>query len=722
MEPTSKQPAADEQLVSIDYRRYLRALRKYKWLIAALMAVAVTATVIHTGRQTKIYAARASMLIDPAAPQVLGNQVQEVVQLGAGNFWSNADYYNAQVEILSSYELARRTVEMAALHRKLLSPEQREELTDEQQLSAATHLVKSRLKISYPEKNRVVYVEVEHEDPKLAALIANAHVDAYIAYNLGLRADGTGLASKWLAKELDTAEGELLDSEHDLFEFKKENDILSVSLEDRQNLVTTNIARFTDALNDARTRRIELGATLERMHTADLDNVLESPVFSLTENSTVEQLKVQYYLELNKLAELETEIGPRHPKYLAQKKKVDDLYAAIGREARLTIKSIEEKYKATKAAEVAYAAEVERYKQEAFALGPKAVDYNRLTRRQRSNERKYDIVLERLRTSDLTGRLDTINVRPLDPAVAAKSPVRPNMRRNVIVATAIALFLGIGLAILLDFLDRTVKSAEDIESATNAPLLGVIPSLEDISAEPENLRVRDMYVAENPTSRVAECCRSIRTNIMFSGADRELRTLVVSSPNPREGKTTTVMYLGTTMAQSGQRVLVIDSDMRRPRLHQSTGVSRGRGLSNLVLREADFDDVIKSTDVPNLYVLPCGPTPPNPAELLMTNAFHETLAELEKRFDRILLDSPPLLAVTDAVVLAQQADGIIMVAKAGKTIRDDVARAARQLSDVKLGITGVVLNELDLEDRQYGYYYQYYGYGYGPDKTGEAGA
>jgi capsular exopolysaccharide synthesis family protein len=241
--------------------------------------------------------------------------------------------------------------------------------------------------------------------------------------------------------------------------------------------------------------------------------------------------------------------------------------------------------------------------------------------------------------------------------------------------------------------------------------------IEEGPAGEETLKERDLFVFANPTSRIAECCRSIRTNIMFSGADKPFKVLVVSSPNPREGKTTTVMYLGTTMAQSGQRVLLIDSDMRRPRLHQSTGISRTRGLSNLVLREADFDDVIKTTDIPNLFVLPCGPLPPNPAELLMTKAFADTLAELSRRYDRILLDSPPVLAVTDAVVLAKQADGIILVAKAGKTIRDDVKRAARQFSDVDANIVGVVLNELDVRDRGYGYYYQYYGYGYGTEEA-----
>lgn len=712
---------ARDQIVNIDIRRYLRLLSKYKWLIAATVALVVTAVVIRTSRQTKIYSATATIVIDPAPPDLLGQQVQEIVQLGAGNFWSNTDYYNAQVKILQSYALARKTVEANDLHLKLLDEGAREGKAREELVDQSTKLLMGSLSIRYPEQNRIVHVTVQHRNADLAAEIANAHVNSYIAYNLSLRADGTDLASRWLAKEFDSAEKELRSSEMELFEYRRDNDILSVSLEDRKNMVVGNIQHYTDAMNAARSRRIELGALLSRIRKVAGEEILGSPIFELTDNSALNSLKSQYYLERNALIDLEKEYGPKAPEWAKQKEKVDGLYTALEREAASSVRALEEKYQAALAAENAYAAEVERYKKEAFELGPKAVEYNRLMRDQRSDEEKYNIVLGRLRTSDLTSRLNTINVRRLDPAQPSYVPVSPNMRRNVIVAVAVSLFLGIALALGLDFMDRSIKSADDIQAASGAPLLGIIPVIDEDGEALKDLKNRDLYVKENPASQVAECCRSIRTNLMFSGADRKLQTLVVSSPNPREGKTTTVMYLGTIMAQSGQRVLLIDSDMRRPRLHQSTGISRTVGLSNLIIGDADYDDVIKTTEIPNLYVLPCGPTPPNPAELLMSQRFHEVLAELGRRYDRILLDSPPILAVTDAVVLARNADGVVMVAKCGKTNRDAVAGAARQLRDVDAGIVGVVLNELDLNDKQYGYYYySYYGYGYGTKDEAEA--
>lgn len=703
-----------EPIVSFDARRYLRLLLRYKWLILATASVLITGVVIWTSRQTKIYSATASIVIDPAPPDLLGQQVQEIVPLGAGNFWSNADYYSAQVKIIGSLALCRRTVESKDLHLKLLSEDDRESKTREEAVDLAAKMLLGDLSVSYPDKDRIVYVTVRHHDANLAAEIANAHIDSYIAYNLDLRSEGTDLASRWLAKEFDAAERELRDSETKLFEYRKDNDILSVSLEDKTNLVVGNIQHYTDELNRARARRIELGALLGRIRKVADEDVLESPVFELTDNQNLASLKAQYYLERNTLLDLEKEFGPKAAEHIKQKQKVDELYLALEREARASIRALEEKYQASLAAETAYTAELERYKREAFELGPKVVEYNRLLRDQRGGEEKYSIVLGRLRTSDLTSRLNTINVRRLDRAQPSYAPVAPNMRLNVVLAVAVSLFLGVMLAIGLDLLDRSIKSADDIQAAAGASLLGIIPSIDDGGGALDDLKTRDLYVKNNPASQVAECCRSIRTNIMFSGADRRLKTVVVSSPNPREGKTTTVMYLGTTMAQSGQRVLLIDTDMRRPRLHQSTGVSRTIGLSNLIIGDADYDDVVKTTDVPNLYVLPCGPTPPNPAELLMSQRFTDVLSELGNRYDRILLDSPPVLAVTDAVVLSRTADGVILVAKCGKTSRDAVTGAARQLREVDARLVGVVLNELDLTDKQYGYYYySYYGYGYG---------
>ncbi|HEY5952592.1 MAG TPA: polysaccharide biosynthesis tyrosine autokinase, partial [Kofleriaceae bacterium] len=341
------------------------------------------------------------------------------------------------------------------------------------------------------------------------------------------------------------------------------------------------------------------------------------------------------------------------------------------------------------------------------------VAYNELLRRKKSVEDRYNILRSRLSTSELTDRMnrniDSTNVRPLDPALVPYAPVSPSLRKNVVAAVVLSLIAGLGLVFLIVLFDRSIKSTEDAVQATGAPLLGIIPVIDESELAESTNSNRDLYVHRNPGSSVAECCRSLRTNVLFSAADRQLKTIVISSANPREGKTTTVIYLGTTMAQSGQRVLLIDTDMRRPRLHASLGVSRQTGLTNLIVGDHAIDDVIKTTEIPNLYVLPCGPPPPNPAELLMTQRFQAILAELGTRFDRIILDSPPLGIVTDAVVLSKHTDGVILVAKSGKTLRDELKRAARQIRDVDGKIFGTIVNAIIPNSRS-GYYYSYYGY------------
>jgi capsular exopolysaccharide synthesis family protein len=564
--------------------------------------------------------------------------------------------------------------------------------------------------IKYPDDNRIMYVVVSNNAPALAAEIANDHVATYLAYSKGLLSSNTKEASGALATEFDDAEQKLRDSESALFQYQKDNDLLAVTLEDRQNMVSSGITMYTNKLNETHARRIELTAKLERMRKTENDDVLASPILILGENTSFDALRAEYYSERNKFIELEKEIGPKNTAYQMQKAKLDDLYAALQSEAKRLLAGLEEQVQAIATTEAALKAEIDHATQDSLALGPKVVAYNELLRKKKSAEDRYNILRTKLSTSEMSYRMDrnydSSNVRPLDPALVPTYPVSPSLHKNVAAAGAIALLAGLGLVFLIVFLDRSIKTTADAQQATGAPVLGVIPLLHESQLDGDE-SARDLYVHKQPTSSVAECCRSLRTNILFSSADRQLKTIVVSSANPREGKTTSVIYLGTTMAQSGQRVLLVDTDMRRPRLHVSMGVSRQTGLSNLIVGEKDYDDVIKTTDIPNLSILPCGPLPPNPAELLMSQRFQIVLAELAKRFDRVILDSPPLQLVTDAVVLSKQADGVIMVVHADKTLREDAKRAARQIRHVGGTIFGTVVNAID--DSRSTYYYGKYG-------------
>lgn len=700
----------EAELFNFDLRRYIKALRRYMFPLLALIAIAVTAAVIYTSRQPQIFEARASVQIEPRLPDLLGQGENGIVGITTG-----VEYYKQQRQVLGSYTLLRQTVQDHGLVAKLLTEYERAGTSPEKQLGLAVARLQRTLKVRYPDQDRIMYVVVRSERPELAATIANNHVATYVAYSRGLLSTDTQQASKALQTEFEQAAAKLQESEAKLYQYQKENEILAVSLEDRQSLVSGNITSYTQRMNEARGRRIELGAKLERMKKASALEVLDSPILMMGDSASFDALRAQYYTERNAFLQLEKEVGPKNPEYLKQKAKVDDLYAALQSEARRIVGGVQEQHEAAIATERALGAEVERFKQEAFELGPKIVAYNELQRAKKNWEDKYNILRNRLSTSELTGRMNneinTTHVKPLDPALVPTTPVSPSLRLNVAVAVVLALFLGVGLVFVSVFLDRTVKTTTDAQIAAGVPVLGFIPVLESNADD----RTRDLYVHFNPKSLIAESCRALRTNILFSAADRSLKTLLVSSANQREGKTTSVIYLGTTMAQSGQRVLLIDTDMRRPRLHASTGVPRQHGLTNLMLGEEYYDDFIKTTEIPNLFVLPCGPLPPNPSELLMTKRFEVVLAELASRFDRVILDSPPVQAVTDAVLLSKLVDGVILVVRADKTLREDVKRSARQIRDVGGAITGLIVNEIDTSDRSY---YSYgYSYGYGTDES-----
>ena len=240
--------------------------------------------------------------------------------------------------------------------------------------------------------------------------------------------------------------------------------------------------------------------------------------------------------------------------------------------------------------------------------------------------------------------------------------------------------------------------------------LGLVPSIP--GGDATHPKERDLYIHSHPKSSIAECCRTIRTNLMFLSPDKPVKTLVVTSAGAQEGKTTTLINMGMAFAQSGNRVLLIDTDMRKPRLHKSFGVSNELGLSTLIMGEGKLDDAIKSTDVPGLFILPSGPIPPNPAELLHTDNFKHLSRQLADKFDKIIFDSPPIGAVTDPLVLANQMDGTLLVLKISKTNRDMAEQAVRSLKDANARILGAVLNDVDLEKKEHGYYVGYY-YGYG---------
>lgn len=702
----------------IDLRHYWHVFKKRWWIMLATVIVVATASVVVAMHRPRIYQAAASVIIEPQAPRVLGGETVEVQELGQGSaFWDNAEYFNTQERILTSRSLARAVVEKYSLHKDARLVVPAPGASEEDLIERATGIVRGAIDVKMISDSRVLQILIRDGDPGLARDLANWVADVYIERNVSKKHDVTRDAKRYVAQQLDEAKGELDRAEKALYAFKKDNNILYMSLENQRNQVSKDLDTYASSLTEAERRSIDLKAKRNALSALLNDGSSAAPSSFFTPSATIETLRSMYLDERRKLQVLEERYGPKHPEVLAQRARVETSLQDLKEEVGTLLRSLDGELRALAESIGQYKAKVAALTDEAHRINEKEKDYKQLTRDAASADENYTLLLRRLNESKLEERNFANNISLLDEARLPNSPVEPNVRKSAFVGFALGVMLALGLAFLIEFLDRSIKSQDDIEGVIGLPFLGMVPSV----SQAEGAGQPELFIAKQPTSTVAECCRVVRTNILFSSPDKPLRTLVVSSSNPVEGKTMNVVQLGIVMAQGGHKTLLVDTDMRRPRLHKALRASNENGVSRVVVGEATLESAVKSTDVPNLFLLPCGPIPPNPAELLQTERFAALVRTLAEKYDRVIFDSPPALAVTDAVVLSRLVDGTVLVVRAGRTSRDALMRTRRAMAAVGTRITGVVLNDVNLKNPHYASYYQYqYKYHETPAAAGAA--
>ncbi len=707
----------------VDPKFYLRVIIRRKWLILLVFSLVVGATTLYTTRQPRVFAAQISLIIDSKEPRFLDNQIQDVNNDTTSYYWANKEYLETQYKIIQSRAVSQRVVEKLGLSTdaeflgvaKIADAKQRAELMT--RMDAVSRL-QGMIKVEPVKESRVSLIKIEDREPNRAALLANEVAQAYSDEVMAQKLQLTENASKWLDERRDSLSDSARTSELALYEYRKQSDILA--LDDRASMVSTKLQEMGKVLTEAQIRIAALKARssairgVQSQQGAD-DRLWAEALPAARENQTLIKLKDRIFTLRNECTDLASRYLEEHPKLLECREKLASGEKDFARELSNIVISTEAELREAVEKERNLKGLFEASKTEAFELEKKRVELDKFKQDADNAKRQYDSVYKRLKDIELSGLLRTSNVRVLDAARPQLAPIRPNVPQGVLMGVIAGLVLGLGLALLLEFLDSSVTSQVDVEERLGLTFLGFVPTIPlHAGSSP------DLHIHREPKSLIAECMRAIRTNVLFMSPDKPFRRMLVTSSGPQEGKSTTTINLGIAMAQSGNRVLIVDTDMRRPRLHKAFGVPNDVGVSSLVVAEGKLDDAIKSTEVPGLFIMPCGPIPPNPAELLHTKAFSELLDKLGERFDKVLLDSPPVGAVADAVVLATQVDGVVMVLKAGKTNRDVAKRTLRALTDVKAPLYGAVLNDVDLErskygDYYYGYAYRYYGEG---DKKG----
>jgi capsular exopolysaccharide synthesis family protein len=700
---------------------YVRVLWKRKWLVLMVAVIGAGSAYAWTLRQPRIYEADGTLVYDPNPTKPLGRDVEDVATPMLS--WDSREYFATQNKIITSRTVAERVVRKLSLHENpdfWNVPAAERAHWKPASISDAAQRLRAATRVAPERDTRIVHVMVKDRSPERAMLLANTIADSYIEKTMEDRLGATTGALEWLGKQLDSLKTQLEHSELALHEFSEQHTNLAVSLEDQQNIVAANIQQLSRSLIDIKTKRIELGSRVAELKAANVEDPLRVYAGIITTNPAVTQLRERYRQLITEREALAVHYGDEHPKIIAITAQIATLKLELRAEVDGLIAAAQSDLNEVQQTEKGMEAALDQANRVGLELNLQEISHRSLMRERDNTSKLYGTLLERTAQTDLTRALQVAYVRVVDQALTPREQISPRVNVAVAVGTVLGLLLGIAIAITLDQLDRVIRTGDEAE-ALGITVLGVLPHIEAniLSAPPlyarrkrrnatEPTGNRDLIVHNYPKSSVAECCRTIRTNLTFMSADRPRKTIVVTSASPREGKTTVTLSLAISLAQSGKRILVVDTDLRRPRLHRALGKTLVRGVTSVLVGEHTWKEAVQETDIPNLTLLASGVIPPNPSELLHTEQFRQLITELAKSFDHVILDSPPLAAVTDASIISPQVDSTLLVIHAQRTTRDAVRSALRQLRDVNVQLTGGVLNEVDLSAQSYGtgsYYY-----------------
>jgi succinoglycan biosynthesis transport protein ExoP len=708
---------------------YLLILRKHQWLILSFMLAVVTIVAIATFRMQPVYVATARIEMDRENANILPFQGSDSYDL----MMDTENYIETQSKILTSETLALQTIRNSGLTARpeFSSPEGPSEavalgsLANQKRPPELAGFLGS-LSVKRVPNSHLMDVSFESTDPLLAARIVNAHITTYIEQNFRSRYDATTRATSWLTDQLDELKIKVQKAEDARIAYERQNQIWT--LDDKQNITTQRLADVNRQLTDAQSERMKKESLYEFAKSGNLDVQSSAGLTDLLRRRT--EASSQY-------ADMLAQYGPNFPKVQrlqAQLKEVDD---SIEKEKQKILAVLESDYREARQRETMLTQALDVQKAEANQMAEKLVEYNILKREAEANKTLYDGLMTKFKETAIAQSLRSSNIRVVDPAMIPSTPSRPAKARNVTLAFLVGLVGGIGLALLREYLDNTVKTPDDVETLARLPSLAVVPQFAGSNGAAKKQGLLQGFAASNghekrielvaqhlPKSQMSEAFRALRTSILLSQADHPPQVILVTSALPREGKTTAAANLAVTLAQLGDRTVLVDADLRKPGVGRLLNLGSGKyaGLSSYLAGVSSLDLVtVPHPAIPNLAAIPTGPLPPNPADLLSSHKLADAIAELRTKYKFIVIDSPPVMAATDAVILSVQTDGVLLVVRSGETPKEAFTRTRDLLNSVKCRILGVVLNAVDSSAPDYYYSYRYYpySYGYGPQEAAE---
>ncbi|HMD87476.1 MAG TPA: polysaccharide biosynthesis tyrosine autokinase [Terriglobia bacterium] len=684
-------------------------VKRLPTIITATLVVLVL-TAIYTFKMHPVYRATASIEVEPNYPQL-----QTLSEVYRQSPVEDNSFLTTQIQVLQSDSLAWRTMAQLGLDRGITSqgvPKIPGQSVVQVAGARKTGLIedfKEGLTVEILKDSRLLAVSYESGNPEVAARVVNQLINNYSESNFQERNEFTKRASGGMEGQLEDLRAKMEKSSEKLVDYERQNLIFNTG--DKQSINDQRLEELNKEYSAAENDEILKQSLYEfaQAHEGQVGIIVQSEVLQRLEEK-YNDLKAAY-------ADALSQYGPNFPKVARLRDQLTQLQSLMESERKLAVEKVHNDYLAALSREKLLGAALTKEKGEVSALNQRMIDYNILKREFEINQTLYEKLLQQLKDATLSASLQVTNVRVIDPATPPVHPIRPNKGRNIAAGLMVGLILAITLAFVQEALDSSVRTTEEAERLVNAPALAVIPSEADGYRRKQGVADRALSTAgpngvglavlKRPSSPLAEAFRSLRTSVLLSTAPRPPQTLLVTSAQVGEGKTSTACNLAMSFAQRGGPVLIVDADLRRPSVAKTLGVSNEKGLSSFLTGAHSLDDVlIQYERVPNLWVLPAGPRPPDPAELLSSHMMEATLKDFMKRFTQIVIDSPPLLLVTDAVVLSAMVDGVILVVASGTTARGALARAHRILENAGSRVLGMVLNKVDMRfDTYYGSYY-----------------
>jgi capsular exopolysaccharide synthesis family protein len=691
-------------------REYWDIILRRRWTVLTCFAIVLVAVMTATFLMTKIYRATLTLQIEPqeSKAMVLGTAATK----SDTDYFDSQNFYQTQYELLKSEALAQRVIEQLSLvvpsqaatkNKSWLDifkkeDEKPEETAPEPSETGLMSGLPGALTVAPVRNSQLVRVHFDSPDPQMAARIANEIAVAFIKLNLERRMEATSYARTFLQERLAQIKVKLEDSEKQLNAYARKEGIIKPD-EKQMSPDAQVLGEFTSALAKVQGERIRAESLYQQAKAGDT-----AALHAFVDSKLIQDYKTrQSKLEGDYQEGLKT-YKPGYPKMQQMEAQIKDLQAKIDQETKAALSALKANYEAAQAQENQLASKLKESKQTVLGGQDRSFQYNLLTREVDTNRQLYDSLLQRYKEIGVAGGVGVNNITVVDKAKVPKFPFKPSLTLNLMIAIALGLAAGIGLALLLENLDDTIKLPEEMEKFLGLPVLGIIPATKVADG-------LELALATEPRSPFAEAHRSLRTTLQFSTAEGMPRVLLVTSTSVGEGKSTTALSLATHITQTGKNVLLIDCDLRKASLHKKLRVGNDLGLTNYLAGDSQPVNITRGCSIPRLFLIPSGPLPPNPAELLGSAKMIALLNLAAEKFDQVIIDGPPVLGLADAPLLGSLSEATILVAECGVTSRQFAQGAVKRLRSTRTRVVGGVLTKVDTQNRSYGYHGYYYQYG-----------